>query len=176
MVKLHFEKMRGFQANGIIVESEVAPLFGKLKKTGWNIRKDDRENILKRVLSDNSFLAKELRTPAGRKFAAEIYKYPDGFDRLDRMSRMPQGKDTVKRLIIGPGGYKMIQYMTTAPGGKNLGKQLSNTPKGGKFNSPTGRIYTVKMLLDDLKKLYKDSFEKPKTKRPVSQTRSRQIS
>lgn len=169
VVKLHFEKMRGFQADGIIVESEVAPLFAKLKKAGWNISKADRQNILKRVPSDNSFLAKELRTPAGRKFAAKIYKYPDGFDRLDRMSRMPQGKDTVKRLIIGPGGYKMIQYMTTAPGGKNLGKQLSNTPKGRKFNSPTGRIYTVKMLVDDLKKLYKDSFEKPKTKKPVSQ-------
>lgn len=165
VAKLHFDQMRGFQPDGIIVQSEVAPLFDKLKKAGWDISKEDRQAILDRVLPDNSFLAKELRTPAGKKFAADIFNYPDGFDRLDRMSHMPQGRDTVRRLIIGPGGYKMIQYMTTAPGGKNLGKQLSDAPKGKNFNSPTGRIYTVNMLLDELNKLYKDSFEKPNPKK-----------
>ena len=165
VIKLHFDEIRGFRYDGIIVQSEVAPLFNKLKKAGWNISKDDRQAILDRVLPDDSFLAKELRTPAGKKFAADIFKYPDGFDRLDRLSRMPQGRDTVDRLIRGPGGYKMIQYMTTAPGGKNLGKQLSDTPKGGNFNRPTGRIYTAQMLLDELNKLYKDSFQKPNHKK-----------
>jgi len=28
-----------------------------------------------------------------------------------------------------------------------LGKQLSNAPNGRNFNAPTGRIYTVAMLL-----------------------------
>ena len=178
VVGLYFKKLRGFQPQGIIVESEVSPLFAKLKLAGWTISSDDRKAILQRVLPDGNFLAKELRSPTGKKFAAEIFKYPDGFDRMDRMSRMPQGKDTVRSLIRGPGGYKMIQYMTTTPGGKNLGKQLSNTPKGGNFNQPTDRIYTVEMLLDALEKLYKDSFEKPKTKKqpqknPVKSSKSR---
>lgn len=173
VVKLHFEKLRGFQPKGIIIESEVSPLFAKLQKAGWTISRHDRNAILKRVLPDGSFLAKELRTPAGKKFAAEIYKYPDGYDRMDRLSRMPQGRSTVSRLIIGPDGYKMIKYMTTARGGKNLGKQLSHTPTGGKFNQSTKRIYTVKMLTKALEKLYNDSFKKPTAKPPKYPVRSR---
>lgn len=156
VVKQYFKKLPGFNFKGIIIASQVSPVFAQIERAGWDISKKDRQALLGRVLPDNSFLAKQLSTKAGKKFAAQIYNYPMGFDRLDRLSRMPQGKDTVSRLIRGPGGYKMIQYMTTTPGGKNMGRMLSGSSKskGGNFNKPTGRIYTVKMLLAELKKVY----------------------
>jgi hypothetical protein len=77
--------------------------------------------------------------------------YPNGYDRIDRLSRLPLGQQTVRDLIRGPGGEKMVAYMTTASGGKELGKMLSNDPQGKQFNAPTGRIYTVAMLLDRMK-------------------------
>jgi hypothetical protein len=81
-----------------------------------------------------------------------IAKYPEAFDRLDRLSRLPHGKQTIRDLIKGPGGDKMIQYLTTTPGGKETGKMLSEAPKGAKFNASTGRIYTVDLLLQHVKK------------------------
>lgn len=164
-VKQYFEKLPGFNSKGIITAAQVRPVFAQIERAGWNISRKDRGALLGRVLSDNSFLAKQLSTKGGKKFAAQIYNYPMGFDRLDRLGRMPQGKDTVRRLIRGPDGYKMIQYMTTTPGGKNMGRMLSKSPKGGNFNKPTGRIYTVKMLLAELKKVYDDSFKKPPLKK-----------
>ena len=162
-VTRYFEKLPGFEAKGIITASEVGPIFPRLKKLGWDVA--NQKDIMKRTPSDGSFLVKELRAPAGKKFAAQIYAYPLGFDRLDRISVLPQGQDTVRRLIIGPDGYKMIQYMTTAPGGKNMGQMISNTPLGADFNKPTGRIYTLKMLVEELKKSYDASFGKKVNRR-----------
>ena len=166
-VKQYFEKLPGFNVKGIITVAQVKPVFARIERAGWKISGKDRKALLDRVLGDKSFLAKQLSTKGGKKFAAQIYNYPLGFDQLDRLGRKPQGKDTVSRLIRGPDGYKMIQYMTTTPGGKNMGRMLSNSPKGGNFNNPTGRIYTVKMLLDELKKLYDESFKKPPLKKNV---------
>ena len=56
----------------------------------------------------------------------------------------------------------MLQYMTETRGGENMGKQLSKAPKGKNFNKPTGRIYTVDMLLDVLKNLYDQIKSAPK--------------
>lgn len=158
LVHDYFTKLDGFDEKGIITASQVEPLFPLIERAGWKIPRDQREAILAKVLPDDDFMAKQLGTAAGKKFAAQIHKYPDGFDRLDRLSRMPQGQDTVSRLIVGPDGYKMIQYMTTAQGGKNMGRMLSDSPKGGRFNKPTGRIYTVNMLLLELKGLYYEAF------------------
>ena len=163
-VKQYFEKLPGFNVKGIITVAQVSPVFAQIEQAGWKISRKDRKALLERVLPDNSFMAKQLGTKGGKKFAAQIYNYPMGFDRLDRISRMPQGKDTVRRLIRGPDGYKMIQYMTTTPGGKNMGRMMSNSPKGKNFNKPTGRIYTVKMLLRELKKIYAASFKKPRNR------------
>ena len=165
IVNRHFEKLPGFNFKGIINASQVEPIFVELDKAGWKINGKDRKSLLDRVLPESSFLVEQLSTKQGEKFAAQIYNYPMGFDRLDRLSRMPQGKSTVGRLIRGPDGYKMIQYMTTAPGGRNMGRMLSDSPTGGNFNKPTGRIYTVKMLLDALKRCYDESFKETKLKK-----------
>ncbi len=145
----HFEKTPDYRPGDIISRSDVESLFGRLERLGWTPA--DRKEILAAVPADNNFLVKQLRTSAGRRFMRKIAKYPDAFDRLDRLSRLPYGKNTIKALVRGPDGYKMIEYMTTTKGGRQMGKMLSNTPKGTGFNKPTGRIYTVKQLLARLK-------------------------
>jgi len=149
VVLQHFAKLRGYRPGDIISAGDVKPVLKMLENTGFGAA--DRKEILADVPGDGDLLVKSLRTKAGRRFMREVAKYPGAYDRLDRLVRMPQGKATLQALIGGPDGYKMVEYLTTTRGGANLGKQLSNTPKGGKFNSPTGRIYTVEMLLARLK-------------------------
>ncbi len=81
-------------------------------------------------------------------------KYPEGYDRLDRMVRLPRGEIFTEDLIHNPGGYQMVEYMATAQGGIEMGKMLSETPKGKNFNQPTGRIYTAEQLIARVKKSY----------------------
>ncbi len=87
-------------------------------------------------------------------------KYPDAYDRLDRLSRMPMGHQNVDALIAGPDGYKMIQYMTSTSGGRNLGQMLSQDPRGANFNSPTGRIYTADQFLQRLTESYQAELKR----------------
>jgi hypothetical protein len=153
----YFQSQGNFQASMLITKEQVEPLLGGLARMGFNL--SDTKSILDKLPAGDEFLVKELYSPAGRKFMQSIAKYPDAYDRLDRLSRLPHGKQTIRDLVKGPDGYKMIQYMTTAPGGKEMGKMLSNAPLGTDFNKPTGRIYTVPMLLTRLQDQYR-SMEK----------------
>ena len=148
----HFQGLPDYQPGGVISQSEVTPIFGQLKRMGWLVA--DREAIVKQVLADNSFLIRQLRSPAGKKLDRQIARYEHAYDRLDHLARLPLGRQTVHDLIRAADGYKLIQYMTTTSGGSELGKMLSKDPHGAHFNRPTGRIYTVKMLLDRLKQSY----------------------
>ncbi|OHB70677.1 MAG: hypothetical protein A2V70_06160 [Planctomycetes bacterium RBG_13_63_9] len=153
----HFRLLPDYKSGDLISRSEVQRLFAGLEKIGWVPA--DHQSILKQVPTDESFLAKELRTQTGREFMRQVAAFPDAYDRL---SRLPYGKETVRDLIDGADGYKMVEYMTTTPGGENMGKQLSNAPKGRNFNKETGRIYTAKALLERLKTSY-DSAAKDGT-------------
>jgi hypothetical protein len=148
----YFQSQPNFQASMLITKEQVEPLLGGLANMGFNL--SDTKSILDKLPVEDEFLVKELYSPAGRKFMQSIAKYPDAYDRLDRLSRLPHGKQTIRDLVKGPDGYKMIQYMTTTPGGKEMGKMLSNAPLGANFNKPTGRIYTVPMLLTQLEDQY----------------------
>jgi hypothetical protein len=130
-------------------------LFRRLEKLGWKVA--DRREMLDRVPADNELLVRELRTSAGRKFMRQMDRYPDAYDRLDRLTHMPQGTSTLKRLVAGPDGYKLIEYLTTASGGREMGKMLSDTPRGRGFNRSTDRIYTQQLLMESLKRSYKEA-------------------
>lgn len=144
----YFQATPDFQPGDLIVREDVAPLLAQLQRT-W-LPPADAGKILEKVPAKGEFLVSQLSTPDGRTFMRRIANYPNAYDRLDRLSRMPHGQQTVSDLVRGPGGEKMIEYMTKTPGGKELGKQLSNSPDGKQFNAPTGRIYTVAMLLAQL--------------------------
>ena len=133
----------------LITREDVEPLLAQLQAMGLPLA--DRADILRRIPAKGEFLVEQLSTPKGRQFMRGIAQYPDGYDRLDRLSRLPRGEQTVRDLIKGPGGPSLIKYMTTSKGGRELGKMLSQGPHGANFNAPTGRIYTAAMLLDRLK-------------------------
>jgi len=139
-----------YQPGGIVVRSEVEPIFKQLKMMGWVVA--ERRSILNRVPADNDFLVRKLRTRKGKEFMGRIANCRQAYDRLDRLCWLPHGKQTVHDLIHGKDGYKLLEYLTNAPGGKELGKMLSKAPKGADFNKPTGKVYTIRMLLVELKK------------------------
>ena len=149
----YFQSQGNFQASMLITKEQVEPLLGELASMGFEL--SDTKSILDKLPAGNEFLVAELYTPAGLKFMQGIAKYPDAYDRMDRLIPLPHGRQTVHDLINGHGGYRMIQYMTTAPAGKNVGKLLSSGQGGSDFSKPTGRIYTVPMLLAQLQEQYR---------------------
>lgn len=159
----YFEDQPNYRPGDLITRKKVEPLLVRLQEMGLPL--PEKKEILDAVPGEGEFLAKQLSTPVGWKFMRRISRYPDAYDRLDRLSRLPHGRQTVRDLIRGPGGYEMIEYMTTAAGGKELGKMLSNSPKGKKFNAPTGRIYTAKILLKRLERS-RDGSVKAARKQP----------
>ena len=160
----YFQTQSDYQPGDLITREEVEPLLNRIEKLGLPL--PDANRILEKVLPEDSFMARQFSTPRGRKFMRQIKAYPDGYDRVDRLSRLPRGRVTVRDLIQGPGGAKMIQYMTTAPGGINMGNMLSNDPDGAHFNSPTGRIYTADMLLARLKQIHAAAEKAAKKRSP----------
>ncbi len=149
-VAQYCEKQLDLLPTDLITRDDVAPLLAQLRRK--KLISVDVKQVLAKVPSPDEFLVRQLRTPNGEKFMQRIASLPRAYDRLDRLSRLPLGQQTVRDLIRGPGGDELIQYMTTTPGGKALGRQLSNAPDGKDFNAPTGRIYTMAMLLDYLER------------------------
>jgi hypothetical protein len=154
----YFQSQPNFQATALITKEQVEPLLSGLARIGFNL--PDPKSILDKIPAGNEFLVAELYTPAGRKFMERIAKYPEAYDRLDRLSRLPHGRQNLHDLIQGFGGETLIQYLTTASGGKEMGKMISNAPRGADFNKPTGRIYTVQMLLTQLEEQYRAAEKK----------------
>src|SRR5262249_3145066 len=146
-----------YEPGDLISRSQLAGVFDGLKRSGWTVR--DQAQISKQVPADDDWFVGELRTPAGRKFMRQIEQYPQGFDRIDRMSQMIMGHDNVRALVRGPDGYKMIQYMTSTPYGQNMGQMLSQDPRGGGFNSSTGKLYTAAEFEKRLAKSYAAEVE-----------------
>ena len=147
--KAHFAAGADYQAGDLITRSSAKALMAELTKLGWE--PSDADELVGRVPGEDEFLPTVLGTPSGKRFMRSISKYPDGYDRLDRMAVMPHGKKAIRDLIAGPDGYKLIQYMTSTAGGKEMGKMISRAPTGAGFNRPTGRIYTAAEIIDALR-------------------------
>jgi len=173
-VETHLTANRSYRSGDLLTTGTIEPLFRKLEKINWKVA--DRRDILKLMLSDSDWLARQFATPSGKDFMRQIAELPGGYDRVDRFRRMPYGQQQLADLIRGPDGYKMIEYMTTTRGGKNLGAMLSQGVNGQDFNRPTGRIYTELDFLKRLKKSYdaeavrRLSIEEPQSAKE-SQTR-----
>ena len=153
-VEKTFQKFLEYKPGRLIVQSQVRKAFAAVKELGWNI--PGQNPLLERVVPDGAWLATTLYSRRGLRFMDEISGLPQGYDRVDRLSRIPRGKQTIRDLLKNPGGAELIEYMTTTPYGKNMGKLISKDPGGANFNQPTGRVYTVEQLLDELEQLYKN--------------------
>ena len=79
-----------------------------------------------------------------------IASYPNVYDRLDRLADLPHGEQTIQEWLRNPGGERMVAYLTTTVSGTRLGKVLTSGPESKLLTVPTGRIYTVAMLLTRL--------------------------
>jgi len=153
-VSHHFAAVPGYRTGDIISRGQVAPLFGRLDTLGFSVA--DRQEILEKVPPDGDFLVRQLRTPAGLKFMRRIAPHADAYDRLERISSLHRGKQTVKELIgRGVKGADVIGYFASDPDGKKANRMMSKSTKGGRnFDKPTGRIYTQRTLLDELRRQY----------------------
>lgn len=158
----YFDEQTNYKPGDLINREQVEPLLDNLQEFGLPL--PDKKEILADVMAKADYLVRQLSTPAGIKFMRQIARFPNAFDRVDRLSHLPRGQQTVEDLIRGPDGYKMIEYMTTAAGGKELGRMLSNSPNGRNFNKPTGRIYTVDILLERLEQSREESLKPTRKK------------
>lgn len=151
-VQTTFQTFKDQQPADLITRDQATKVLDGLKKLGWDV--PDRNEILEDVLSESDPLVKRLRTKSGKTFMRQSARYPQAYDRLDRLERLPDGQRILKQLIEGPDGYKLIEYLTTSSGGKNMGKMLGKIPEGENFNQKTGHIYTQADLLERLKESY----------------------
>ncbi|MCD4727722.1 MAG: hypothetical protein K8R46_08670 [Pirellulales bacterium] len=159
----YFEDQPNYRPGDLITRKKVEPLLVRLQDIGLPL--PEKQEILDTVPGEGECLPKQMSTPAGRKFMRRISRYPDAYDRLDRLSRLPHGRQSVRDLIRGPVGYKIIEYITTAAGGKEFVTMLSTSPKGKKFNAPAGRVYTAEILLKRLEQS-RDASAKATRKQP----------
>ena len=144
-VEQYFTSLPDYQPGDLVTRSQVAGALTKAADAGTKIPAAER--ILAATLPDNSFLARELSTPAGRKFMRKVARLPGGFDRLERLSTISRGQTLVRDLIRGADGDKLIEYLTTTRGGQSLGSTLAGARQGANLNQPTGRIYTADDLM-----------------------------
>jgi hypothetical protein len=145
----------GYRAGDLIAKGDVSAVFQQLELAGWSVAKQNE--ILKLVLDDGHFLVRELRTPAGLKFARATAKEPNAFDRLDRLSKEPGGEKLIRTLIHLPDGTNLMKKKPTPAFGDLtdlLPKQANGrTPNVKDFSKPTGKIYTENSLIALLKRL-----------------------
>lgn len=151
-LEAYFSTQPDHQAGDLITASQIDAALASVANAGWDV--PNASAIVMLGLADNSFLARELSTPAGKKFMRKIARQPGAYPRLDRLSSISSGQAIVRDLIRRPGGDELVTYLATTKGGHNLGESLAATPRGVDLNKPTGRIYTADDLVWALKRAY----------------------
>jgi hypothetical protein len=137
----------------IITKSEVAPLRATLAKAGWKMTDEQWDGTIKLVLSDDDFIVRNLHTDKGRRFMRQVAsKYPEVYDRLDRLAHTTGGGRTgAAGLIAAPDAEYTVAYMFSKGGERSWASML---PERYKFDQPTGRLYTAETLKKHLEDLY----------------------
>jgi hypothetical protein len=168
VVEHYFANQSGFVPGSLINRKMGHEVFNELKKRGWSCPHE--KEIIERMLVEDEFLVSVLSTSKGQEFLGKIRAYPDGIDRLDRMSRLPYGKESVTDLVNKvPNGADWIKALTTTMQGMKVGESLSKAEKGKDFNKPTGRIYFVEQFVKHLR----ESYERSRTNAVTAPSRRR---
>jgi hypothetical protein len=150
-VHAYFAQISGYQRGDLIDRDQVRGLLKQLAADGY--KTPDPDELLAKVPDRTEWFVQEFRgSAAGRTLMRQIVKYPEAFDRMDRLSRLPLGKQRVREIIRGPDGYKFVQALTTSPTGKGTAKLLTNARGAENFDKPTGRLYTEGALLRELER------------------------
>jgi hypothetical protein len=143
-----FAAQPDYRDGDLIRRTQIEQVVAKLVSKGVKI--SDPASIVKLGLADDSFLMRELSTPAGKHFMRQLAQHPGTYSHLDRLSTIPRGQATIHDLIRQKDGDKLIEYMATTKGGHNMSAQMAQPRGGVDLNKPTGRIYTAEDLIDAL--------------------------
>jgi hypothetical protein len=162
-VEQHFESLEDYRPGDLVTRSEVAQALANVSDAGAEVA--DAKRTVELALADDSFLAKELSTPAGRKFMRKVSRHAGGYSHLDRLSSISRGQTIIRDLIRGPDGDKFVEYLATTRGGRNLGSTLAGARQGADLNKPTGRIYTAEDLVTELKRTFGETAGTSQDKR-----------
>jgi hypothetical protein len=157
-LKDHFGSLPDYQPSDLLTQSQVADALKKLQQAGWKI--SAAESLVKLAVADESFLAKEFSTSAGRTFMRKISRHPGAYSQVDRLSSISRGQKILRDLIRQRGGDEFVEYLTTTKGGRNLGDMLAGAQQGVDLNKPTGRIYTANDLVAALHREFKQQSQK----------------
>jgi hypothetical protein len=159
-VKQYFASLPDYQPGDLLTRSQASGALAEAADAG--VKVPHAEQILAATLPDNSFLARELSTPAGKKFMRKVARQRGGFDRLERLSSISRGQTLVRDLIRGADGDKFIEYLTTTRGGRKLGSTLAGARQGTDLNKPTGHIYTAEDLMAAIEASLATGAERPR--------------
>jgi hypothetical protein len=148
LVDSYFAALPDYRAGDLISRSQIEGAIRTIEAAGGKVKNADE--LVERGLADDSFLIRELSSPAGKKFMRKVGRNVGGYARLDRLSTIAGGQKLVRDLLHGPGGDAMVEYLTTTQGGSNMGRMLGGARGGVDLNKPTGRIYTAVELIAEL--------------------------
>jgi hypothetical protein len=140
-IEAWFGSLPDYQPGDLITRLQIETILTKLDDAGVHV--PDAASIAKLGLANDSFLVRELTTPAGSKFMRKLARNPGTFAHLDRLSTIPRGEKLIRDLIRDKGGDTLVEYLATTKGGQKMGDMMAAVPDGSDLNKPTGRIYTV---------------------------------
>jgi hypothetical protein len=152
-INVYFAEIPGLHVNCLITQSQVEPLWNTLAKIKWHVPVENRDELMALIPTEKEYMVQQLHTAKGYKFMRNVaVKYPEIYDRLDMLSRMGGGgKPAVSGLIAAPDAAQTVKYMFSKYGKRSWAAML---PERGKFDKPTGRIYTAEELKSRLQQLY----------------------
>lgn len=149
VVTKYFAHKPNYQPGDLISRADAEAIFARLLELGYEPA--DRERLYDPFLPHNSFLVSELSTPDGMRFMRKVSKYPNVYDRLERLSWIPAGRELIRELIQSPEGPEVVRSLTTAEGAKAVEKILAGDDRAANFGLPTGHIHTAEQLLEELR-------------------------
>lgn len=139
----------------LMTQGHVKTVLAQLEHFGWRI---DARALLKDIPADHEYLVQELATPAGQKFLSHLQDEKILYDRLDRIIKLPGGRRLVHDMIRLPDGYRYAKQQRPrgVPGMDEFLPKTSNgkDQKIADYDKPTGRIYTLELFLERLRKMH----------------------
>lgn len=149
-VQAHFTTQKGYRTGDLISQSEVRPVFEKLKAIHFEV--PQQEEILAAIPADQEFLVQQLQKRWGRPLMRKIAAKPLVYDQLDRIAQQAGGEQLIRDLPKMPDAPKAIRHLPDLLP-KNSSGRTRVVPD---YDRPTGRIYTETELLRRLDKCYRE--------------------
>ncbi len=149
-VTKYFAAKPGHRPFDLISQNDVEPVFDELRRIGLPPR--DVEAAADGFLPSNSILVVTLSSEPGRAFMRKVSKFPEAYDRLERLTWLEGGQNILRELIANPNGPKQVERWTTTAGAKEMAAKVAKDPRGMNFSLPTGHMHTAEQLIEELKR------------------------